>query len=214
MGEIEGIIFDIDGVIIDSEEALYRYYRDLFLQFGFKEIKRERIMKFNGYADRDWITALLPKSERKNKNLVNEMVKIGVRIYGPYYLAKYAKLFNGAKQILKELKKRYELAIVTNNTRGDVRIIIKKFGLGGIFDAIVTINDVKNPKPSPEPLILASKKLGIPRQNLLYIGDTKVDRETGRRAKIKTIIINKNGKPDYSLLRKYLPKYLAPKYNK
>jgi phosphoglycolate phosphatase-like HAD superfamily hydrolase len=199
---IKGIIFDIDGVLLDSRNALYQYYKDLFMRFGFKKLKKEEVMKFHGYSRKDWIHALLPRNEKRNKRLINEMNHIGLRMYGPYYLPRYARLFGNTISMLKRLKKKYKLAIATNNTKRDTEIILKKFNLKGIFDVIITANDVKRPKPSPELLILAVDEMGIPKEDLIYVGDSEVDVKTGKSAGIKTVLISKKKtriKPNYQI---------------
>lgn len=81
-----------------------------------------------------------------------------------------------------------KLAIFSKTTRKVVDIAIKKIGIK--FDIIVSINDVVKPKPDPEGIEIILKKLGIPKEKTIYIGDRDVDKKAGERAGVKTVLVS------------------------
>jgi phosphoglycolate phosphatase-like HAD superfamily hydrolase len=75
------------------------------------------------------------------------------------------------------------LGVATNRGRSTFDIL-QYFDLARYFNVVVTCQDVTNPKPDPEMLFLAGNKLGIAKENLLYVGDSELDRQAADQAGI------------------------------
>ena len=183
--KVKAVIFDVDGVLIDTREALYKFYRDLFLEFGLGRLKKAEIMKYHGLTGLEWMKALLPKGKRNDQKLIDKMRGWFSKHYVSDYVFKYGKIIPGVKETLRKL--RVKKAVVTNNDKDTMKKIMKRFGFK--FDIVVTEEDVL-PKPSPAPLLLACKKLGIEKSRVIYIGDTRIDVKTGRAAGIETYLLS------------------------
>ncbi|MGQ9759034.1 MAG: HAD family hydrolase [Candidatus Methanomethylicaceae archaeon] len=105
-------------------------------------------------------------------------------------IANNSSLFDGGPEMLKTLKGRgLKLGVVTTRSRKDVSIILKKFSLDVLFDAVITRDDVSVGKPSPEPVLLAVRRLNVPPEEAAIIGDMPTDIEAGKRAGCKTIAL-------------------------
>jgi HAD superfamily hydrolase (TIGR01509 family) len=76
-------------------------------------------------------------------------------------------------------------AVVTN--RWMAKLAVEKSGLGDLIDAVVGAEEVKNTKPSPEPVLLALKLLGVSNQDALYIGDTAIDMAAANSAHVDAV---------------------------
>ena len=85
------------------------------------------------------------------------------------------------KILLKKLKSKYKTAVATNRT-DTMSYILTKYNLDKYFDIVVTALDVKKPKPFPDPLIKILKHFKIEPENLIYIGDSKLDEEASTAA--------------------------------
>jgi HAD superfamily hydrolase (TIGR01509 family) len=87
----------------------------------------------------------------------------------------------GMQQALASLATIYPLAVATN--RGiSMLSILEHFELSGFFQTVVTTRDVKNPKPAPDMLHEASKRLQLAPQQLLFVGDSELDQAAARSA--------------------------------
>jgi len=93
----------------------------------------------------------------------------------------YMKPEPGMKEALSELAVAYPLAVATN--RGySMPAIIKHFGLNGLFQTIVTSRDVEHPKPAPDMLYEAARRLNHATHELLFVGDSELDQAAARTA--------------------------------
>ena len=64
----------------------------------------------------------------------------------------------------------------------------RRRGCGPYFDVVIGFEDITPPKPAPDPLIAAIARLGLKKANTVYVGDSMVDLETGRAARVKTVL--------------------------
>ena len=87
----------------------------------------------------------------------------------------------GMKEALSKLAKTYPLAVATN--RGySMPSILEYFGLSHFFQTVVTSRDVEHPKPAPDMLHEAAKRLQCPPRELLFVGDSELDQAAARTA--------------------------------
>ena len=87
----------------------------------------------------------------------------------------------GMTAALAGLSARFPLAVATNRG-GSMREILEHFGLSGYFRAVVTSRDVARPKPHPDMLIEAARRLEIAPANLLFVGDSELDQAAAAAA--------------------------------
>jgi HAD superfamily hydrolase (TIGR01549 family) len=100
------------------------------------------------------------------------------------------KLFPHTIDVLASLKTsgRFKIGLVTSTERRTTVSLLERFGLSGFFDTVVCGEDAE-PKPSPEPIILACKRLGVEVADALYVGDTDADIIAGKSAGCDTAIV-------------------------
>lgn len=93
------------------------------------------------------------------------------------------ELYVGVKEVLYRLKdKGYRTAIVTTKFHYRIEQILRKFGIEPLIDMIVGGEDVKIEKPNPEGLFWTMKRLGLAKEEVLYVGDSLVDAKTAENA--------------------------------
>ncbi len=182
---IKLVIFDVDGVLIDSGDALYLLYRDCLKKLGIKKRSREEILKFNGHTAETWTKKLLPEI---SKETFDEVIRRTEKAY-PTYIQKFAKPAKNIKEVLEELHKKVKLGIVTNQNMEQIRTSLRKIGFDK-FDIIIAGTDT-TPKPSGKPILKAIEKIGCKKSETICVGDTEVDVEAGKAAGVRTIIINR-----------------------
>jgi len=177
---IKGIIFDLDGTLIDSALDFDKIKRDLNL-FGTGII--EQIKQ-------------LPEPERtKKQNILS---------YHETKAAYDSRLYDGALELLDYLQSNFiKTAAVTRNSKKSWEIYSKKHDL--VFDTVITRDDAE-PKPSPIPFTLASRLLAIEPKYLLSVGDYKYELIGSKDAGIRTVLVlhNHNRTPDILELSDYV----------
>jgi HAD superfamily hydrolase (TIGR01509 family) len=161
-----GVIFDLDGVIVDSEPLQHRAYNAVLQQFGVsvdqQEYGREWIAAGRGpeYAVR---TYGLPVSAEALK-----------RLKEPVYhrlLRAEAALMPGAPAALARLSARFPVALATNSGEADTGFILERFDLRRYFSAVVTREQYIAAKPAPDAFATAAARLGLPPASCVVFED-------------------------------------------
>jgi len=179
--KIKAVLFDLDGVLIDTLDCWVQAFNDTYRRYGKKEISKEEFMEnFWGHS-----------TEKGISHLGEDAVAYcNLRQIENLYLA---KLIPGAKEILDFCSKRAKVALVTNTPRKNTHVELKMFGLEKYFDAVLTGDDVVNKKPSSDMVLKACELLGVKPTNAVLVGDTNSDLQAGRGAGCKVIGINMSG---------------------
>ncbi len=166
------VIYDCDGVILDSIESNYIFYNRIMDGLGRPHIDRlcaesERVLHTYSYLD--VIEHFFGGDPLKNK-----AIQIGSSIRYRE-LMPYMRREEELVETLSKLKGRFELAVCTNRA-ASMEMIIEDFGLEGFFSFVMTAGKVKNPKPHPEPLLKVLEHYEIAPDEAIFVGDSDVDR--------------------------------------
>ncbi len=177
----EAILFDLDGVIIDSFNAWYNAFNDTLEKFD-KEKQSKKI-----FRKRHW-----------GPSLDDNMEKLGLGKKGKKYcLSRFhhhidkVQLLPKAKKLIKSLDRKKGL--VTNTPQKPTEKILEKFKIENEFETIISGDSTEKTKPEPEPILKACKNLETSPKNTVLIGDTETDIKSAKRAGSKSIGINVNG---------------------
>ena len=168
MQDLQAVIFDLDGVIIDSEPIHDEAHRIVFRTHdlpvpetifpSFKGITErkvfERVVSEFGTDTHD-ADALMAAKERVMTHLIDRMQPIP-----------------GALQFLHQTKRYYRVALTTSSTRFWLRDAFGRFGLDAFFEVIVTSEDVEHPKPHPQPYTTTTQRMGLDPSKCLVIEDS------------------------------------------
>lgn len=177
------VIYDCDGVILDSIESNYIFYN--------------RIMDHLGRAplDRNDLEAKRVLHTYSFDNVMEYFFAGDVRRDDAFRFAKtihyrdlmpFMRMEDGFVTALDQLKGNTSLAICTNRATS-MEMIIEDFGLTGYFECVMTASKVDNPKPHPEPLLKVLEYFGAAPHEALFIGDGEVDMLAAKGAGIPFI---------------------------
>ncbi len=184
---IKAILFDMDGVLIDSKRANRIFYQNLLEHFGYKRPAAKIVDALFGLTLSDAIRVLVKGApESKLKKIY--AVSLGDEIAYPYDLVKPTDKEEG--KMLRTLSKVYSLGIVTNRDNIDLKYAASFLKLD-LFRVIITAEDFSRPKPDPEPLLLAAKRLGAEPNECVYIGDLETDMKAAEAASMGFILYSK-----------------------
>src|SRR3989344_5953039 len=185
---IKAVLFDIDGVLVDSFEANLKFYQDLLSKAGYPPPTRESFSKLFHLTMFDVIKTIIKSTSDTEIQRIWEM---GNRRDVRYPLELLSAPTNFEKTLLK-LHKTYLLGIVTSRVKNGVFEIPELATLQHIFSSVVTYEDTLNHKPHPEPLLLAIHELGIHPENAVYVGDLESDIQAAKAANMKIIMYSKH----------------------
>jgi pyrophosphatase PpaX len=206
----EACIFDIGGVLIRTEDALRYAVRDSMLRNNLQPPPDKQIFSFFGMSNLLVVESSVALSHKGNnlQNIAEKCFKSFTEIYPEKLLDKH-RLITGVGECLRELNARgIKTACQTGMTSREARSLLQHFNLLRYFPVIVTLDDVKKPRPDPEAMYLILKKLNIAdKSKCLYVGDTVKDVQFARNAGVKIACVTTGPQPK-ELLMKEKPDYL------
>lgn len=175
---IEAVLFDLDGTLIDTNELIMVSFEYTFQHYGLTFTKEE-IMEFNG-------PPLIDTFRKINPTEADAMMET-YREHNLKLHDTYVKAFPFVNETLTKLKEdNVKMAVVSAKMRTGVLKGLRLTNLESFFDTIVTVDDVSNPKPHPEPVLKAIKDLNASPSRSIMVGDNYHDIESGKNAGTKT----------------------------
>lgn len=175
IGKIRAVVFDCDGVMFDSQQANLAFYNQIFRHFGVADVtpdQHERV-KVCHTASSPQVFEILLGPER-----IDEAITYATTVDYSQFIPQLLPE-PGLLTVLERLAVSYPLAIATNRGSSMVKIL-EYFNLSHYFTHVVTHLDVERPKPNPDILFEAAKRLGHSPDNLLFIGDSEFDKQAAQ----------------------------------
>lgn len=169
------IIYDCDGVLIDSREANRAFYNDILAHFGLPPLTEEQLDYVQVSTSGQAVDFLFNDTPWKDEAQAYQLT-----LDNEPYIARL-RLMPHVREVLAALSSRCRTAVATNRGRS-LAPILRHFHLDGLFDYTVSSYDVANPKPHPECLLRVLEYFQAEPQAALYIGDSAVDRLVAQRA--------------------------------
>jgi len=165
---MKGVIFDMDGLMVDTESFYFRVEREMASKRG-KEVSDKLLHRMMGQKPLDSLRMFaeeLGLSERPEDLLAERDERILACI------RRELRPMPGLFEMIEELKSVARLAIGTGNSFAMVSEVLRVLGLEGVFDYIQTSDTVKQGKPSPEIFVKAAKGLGLPPSEAAVLEDS------------------------------------------
>ena len=182
------VLFDLDGVLVSTDEYHYRSWKRLSDEEGFDFFDHEFNHQFRGVARMECVEILTRASgrhytpeqkseiaERKNRYFVESLSSVTP-----------SELLPGAFETLTELRNRKIKVAVASNSR-NAETIIHQVRIEHLLDSLVDGYQIENSKPDPEIFLLAAKMLGVSPAECLVVEDAVAGIEAAQRAGMKAL---------------------------
>ena len=183
--DIKAIIFDLDGVLVSTDEFHFQGWaqlaKDESILFSRADNHRQR-----GVSRMESLEVVLENANRRYSS--EEKSEMAIR-KNNYYVKLLQKLspddtLPGMRNLLNELKKRGVKLAVGSSSR-NAPLILEKIKLAQYFEVVVTGNEITKSKPDPEVFLLAAERLGVKPAHCLVIEDAEAGVEAARRADMR-----------------------------
>lgn len=188
--QLKGLILDVDGTLIDSNDAHARAWRDVLKENGY-DFKVEEVCRKIGMGGDKLVASLIGESRAKDLGKAAHDRKREI------FWSRYAdslKPFPKVRELLLRLSREgYAFSVATSSKREDMK---KLLSIAGIEDLIVertSASDADKTKPDPDIVEAALKKLELAPDEVLMLGDTPYDIEAAARLGIQTLAFRSGG---------------------
>ena len=175
------ILFDLDGTLIDSTEAILESFKVAFNRFDLDYPREEDIKRLIGLP-----LDIMFEKLGIDKNRVWDFVDEYKKHYRKISTQK-TKLLPFAKEAVIEANKFARLGIVTTKTARYSKELMENFGLMDYFEVLIGRENVENPKPHPEPILRALHYMNANKEAAFMIGDTCLDMVSAKEAGVRGI---------------------------
>lgn len=200
MTGIRGVLFDLDGVLVDATEWHYEALNRALRLFGFDISRYEHLSSYNGLPTRRKLEMLsvekgLPVPMH---GLLNRLKQVYTR---DEILTKCRPVFEKEYMLHRLQREGYRLACCSNSVRETLELMIRQSGLDPCFEFLMSNEDVSGPKPDPEVYVKAMARLGLRPEETVIVEDAPHGIEAARRSGAHVCAVTGFSDVDYFRVR-------------
>ncbi len=187
---IKAVIFDLDGVIVSTDDCHYEAWKKMADEEGiyFDKIINNRL---RGISRMESLEIVLERAEKTYSD--DEKIQLAERknVYYKEFITKLtpSDILHGAKETLEELRNN-GIKIAIGSSSKNTPTILKQIGLESYFDVVSDGNNITKSKPDPEVFLKAAEMLNIPAEECMIVEDADAGIEAGKRAGMKTLSVH------------------------
>jgi len=187
---IRGVILDVDGTLVDSNDAHARAWVDAFTEFEF-DVPYERVRSLIGMGGDN----LLPEAIgiEKDSPQGEALSKRRGEIFKERYLETVNR-FLGTRDLLTKMRDEgLEIAIGSSAQEDELKALLRIADVVDLIDSKTSSDDAESSKPDPDIIQAALARLRLPAEEVLMVGDTPYDIEAAGRAGVRTVAFRSGG---------------------
>jgi len=184
-----GIIFDLDGVIVSTDENHYQAWKKMAHEEGIP-FDRDVNEFLRGVSRMESLEIILKNADKGfSPEQKNEMAERKNRYYRQSLMTiTPGDILPGVNEVLQKLKAR-NIPIAIGSSSKNTPLILERIGMANTFDAVADGNMIKNSKPDPEVFLLAAGLLNIPPESCIVIEDAVAGVEAALNAGMKVVAV-------------------------
>jgi HAD superfamily hydrolase (TIGR01509 family) len=179
------ILWDHDGVLVDTERWFFAATRDVMRRVGI-ELSRETYLEYMARGQSCWdlgsARGLTDEEISRHREIRNSVYQ--------EYLQTQAIEVEGVDEVLATLARAFDMAVVTSARRVDFRLIHEKRDLLGFFQFVLTIEDYRRPKPDPDPYLAALERFGARPDQAVAVEDSARGLRSALEAGLDCIVVH------------------------
>jgi phosphoglycolate phosphatase len=180
------LVFDLDGTLVDSRRDLATAVNRTRAELGLAPLSLERVVGMVGEGARRLVEKAI------GSEIAPERFEGAFRRFLEHYgavLLDTTRAYDGVPEALARLAAHYPLAVLTNKPVDFSRRVLDGLGLGRHFREVVGGDSLPVRKPDPAGLLHVARRLGVPAERLLLVGDSAIDAATARAAGIPFALV-------------------------
>lgn len=202
---IKAVLFDLDGLLVDTEVVSLKIYQEIVSEYGFQFSKEEYAKHYSGKTEVENIHRLI---DTYHLSLTHQECLDKVLDMEQKLITQGVELKAGVKPLLQFLNKNhFKIALATSSTRERAISILKRHNILHYFDAFVFSEDVNSSKPNPEVFLITCEKLHVAPEEAIVLEDSENGIMAAYNAHIPVICIPDMKKPTQDYLDKALRVY-------
>lgn len=182
-GGIECLIFDLDYTLIDSSDGIVYCFNEARRRTGEPEVEEDLLKARIGLPIEEGFKLFGSADPAAMRDLFRKIAREGA-------MRERSFLLPGVMQTIPRLKQRgYRLGVNSTKSRPEIISILEHLEVVGYFEEFVGSDEVENPKPAPDSLVLAMKRMKLAPENTVYVGDHVVDIRAARAAGVRVVAV-------------------------
>jgi HAD superfamily hydrolase (TIGR01509 family) len=183
----EAVIFDWDGTLADTRRAVVASFQKALREMHV-QISDEFIARLIGIGSAETFREILrqakvPFDEKLIENLVKQKINAEIE------MSNGVRLFEGSLELLQSLQGKIKMGLASMNNRDVIDHMIKVMKIRGFFDAVLTVEDVTNPKPDPEIFLRCARKLKSSPDKCVVVEDSIFGVKAAKTARMRCIAV-------------------------
>jgi beta-phosphoglucomutase-like phosphatase (HAD superfamily) len=189
---LEGVIFDMDGVIVDSEPRHQQAFMDIFHEIGYADNHAIQFEDYLGKSDRavwdDFMEIHQPSfsiedlTARKQNRLID-------------LLQSEQPIFETLPQLVEKLSQRFSLSVASGSLHPVIDVVLELEDLRRFFPTVVSVEDVLKGKPAPDIFLRAAEGMNVKPDKICVIEDSAAGVQAGKSAGMSVIAITNSLEP-------------------
>ena len=198
---LNAIIFDFDGIIVDSEPMHYKAFQRVLEPMGKGYSWEEYCETYIGFDDRDaFRKAFIAKGGKIHAKELKKMINEKAKVFQQLIRDGEATPLPGAVELIKSIPRKLPVALCSGAWREDILPILGNLGIDNSFSVIVTAEETKKSKPHPAPYKLTLEKLGLENAaTAIAIEDTPAGIMSAKGAGLKVLAVTNSQDREYLL---------------
>ena len=181
---IDTVLFDVDGVLVDSRESNYAFFRALVNKAGYGSISESDMDRIHYLPLRKSLEIYLEVDEKEINRIIDMATDEDIQ---QHHLLQYP---SDLRSTLEELNSIYTLGLVTSRMGRAIEEVLRPSGISDLFDVKIGIEDAEMSKPHPAPLLVALERLQSSADRAVYIGDSMTDIDAAHAAGMRSILLS------------------------